>query len=88
MLETHQDQYVAEVDLSLADLQALLDLLDAAERMSLVVSGIHHDGKLSDLRATLHETYHGLLERNYGDVLINERIQPGKKPAGKNAHRT
>lgn len=87
MLSVHPEQYIAEVDLTLADLQALLDLLDAAERMSLVVSGIHHDGKLSDLRETLHRTYHGLLERNYGDVLINERIQPGKKPAGKNAHR-
>lgn len=87
MLSVYPEQYIAEVDLTLADLQALLDLLDAAERMSLVVSGIHHDGKLSDLRETLHRTYHGLLERNYGDILIKERNRLGKKPAGKNAHR-
>jgi hypothetical protein len=85
MFAVGDEEYIAEVDLTLADLQNLLDLLDAAERMSLVVSGIHNDGKLGDLREMLRKTYHTLLEKNFGDVLIRERSGKTRRSSRRDA---
>ena len=66
----HDCVYTAEIELSQEDLSHLLELLHAAERMAFVVSGIHADDKLGELRQTLQVAYHRLLDRNFSGTVV------------------
>ncbi len=62
--------YTCEIELTQDDLSHLLELLHASERMAFVISGIHADDKLGELRHTLQVAYHQLLDRNYSGTVV------------------
>jgi hypothetical protein len=62
--------YTCEIELTQDDLSHLLELLHAAERMAFVISGIHSDDKLGELRHTLQVAYHQLLDRNSSGTVV------------------
>ena len=62
--------YTCEIELTQDDLSHLLELLHAAERMAFIVSGIHSDDKLGELRHALQVAYHQLLDRNFSGTVV------------------